>query len=61
MVSDRNEGINMNNYSADKLENALNKGLEKAFSGKTIDELKALDWLTWDTDSVLEQKTKQAA
>ena len=41
-----------------KATNGLKKLFEKTFNEMTLDELKKIDWLTWETDFFIE-KDKQ--
>ena len=43
------------------LQNALEDSLSQCLENMTPEDLKALDWFTWETDFFLEQKNIKAA
>ncbi len=49
----------MENY--DSLLSLFEKSLNESFNELTLDELKKIDWLCWNSDFFIEQDQQQAA
>ncbi len=50
-----------NSINIDGLTRLLQDNLYEAINTKSVDELKTLDWLTYETDFFLENKYKKAS
>lgn len=60
MVSDRSKvGDHMNGYvNFEMLIESLQDSMLETLGDKSLDELKALDWFSWETDFFIEQNKK---
>lgn len=57
---DKEEVVVMNGFiDFENLSKSLQEGLKASLSDKSPEELKSLDWFSWETDFFIEQKRNQ--